>query len=147
MKKMPLKALLYMEDVFARKGFVRQDCRKTHERILERGALQCECRCDIHTGTFVRKIKIDCMEGKAMKTKTKHIIYGILYLIMCIISMGFIDIAFTAFINRIDVYSFVVLAIFSFSWWKSISGMCKHIVYLRFIQMAEEQVKKNAKQE
>lgn len=81
-----------------------------------------------------------------MKAKTKYRICGILYLIMCMFSMYLIDAVFMYFSSKPSIYAFTFLAVVSFAWWTSISGMCKYIVYLRFIQIAEEQVKKNDKQ-
>ena len=73
-----------------------------------------------------------------MKIKRKYMIYGILYLILAIISMSFIDTTFNLFATGPDIYSFCILVLVSFVWWKSISGMCKYIVYIRFIKLAED---------
>ena len=61
-------------------------------------------------------------------------------MVMCIFSMGLAGSAFTLFITEPDIYCFVVLVIFSFTWWKSISGMFKYIVRL---QSMEEGAEKN----
>lgn len=73
-----------------------------------------------------------------MKIKGKYTIYGILYLILAIIAMSFIDNAFNLFAIEPDIYSFCILVLVSFVWWKSLFGMCKYIVYIRFIKLAEE---------
>lgn len=73
-----------------------------------------------------------------MKTKTKYTIYGILYLIISVISIHLIDSAFYLFVANPDIYRFCILALISFAWWKSLSGMCKYIVYIRFIKLSEE---------
>lgn len=73
-----------------------------------------------------------------MKIKTKYTIYSVLYLILAIIAMSFIDNAFNLFAIEPDIYSFCILVLVSFVWWKSICGMCKYIVYIRFIKLMED---------
>lgn len=73
-----------------------------------------------------------------MKIKGKYTTYGILYLILSIISMSFIDNIFNIFATEPDIYSLCILVLVSFVWWKSLCGMCKYIVYIRFIKLAEE---------
>lgn len=73
-----------------------------------------------------------------MKIKWKYTIYGILYLILSIIAMSFIDTTFNNFATEPDIYSFCILVLVSFVWWKSLCGMCKYIVYIRFIKLVEE---------
>lgn len=73
-----------------------------------------------------------------MKIKTKYTIYGILYLIISVISIYLIDSVFYPFVVKPDIYRFCILVLVSFAWWKSLTGMCKYIVYIRFLKLANE---------
>lgn len=79
--------------------------------------------------------------------KAKYTIYGILYLIISVISIYFIDSAFYLFVVKPDIYRFCILVLVSFAWWKSLSGMVKYIVYIRFLKLAEEEQANAVKRE
>ena len=79
--------------------------------------------------------------------KAKYTIYGILNLIISVISIHLIDSAFYLFVVNPDVYEFCFLALISFAWWKSLSGMVKYIVYIRFLKLAEEEQANAVKRE
>lgn len=73
-----------------------------------------------------------------MKNKTKYTIYSVLYLILAIISMSLIDSSLIVFYENPDGYSFSFLAIVSFCWWQSISGMCRNILKIETEKLREE---------
>lgn len=73
-----------------------------------------------------------------MKTKTKYTIYSVLYLILAIICVSFIDSTFNLFATKPDIYSFGFLVFVCFCWWQSISGMCRNILKIETEKLREE---------
>ena len=74
-----------------------------------------------------------------MSIKAKYTIYGVLYLIILIISMSYIDSAFNLFSMQPDIYSFCSLTLIAFSFWKASSGLCKYIVYIRLAELEKQE--------
>lgn len=78
-----------------------------------------------------------------MKTKTKHAIYGILYLIIAIASLYFSYSMFEIFIIKPKIYIFFMLSLFLFAWWKSFSGFCKNILRIQLIDLSDKNKKED----
>lgn len=78
-----------------------------------------------------------------MKTKTKHAIYGVLYLIIAIASLSFSYSMFEIFIIKPKIYSFFMLSLFLFAWWKSFSGFCKNILRIQLIDLSDKNKKED----
>lgn len=78
-----------------------------------------------------------------MKTKTKHAIYGILYLIIAIASLSFSYSMFEMFIIKPKIYSFFMLLLFLFAWWKSFNGFCKNILRIQLIDLSGKNKKED----
>lgn len=73
-----------------------------------------------------------------MKNKKKYKVYSVLYLIIAIIAMYFIELTFSLFVSERSIYSFCILALVSFCWWKSISGMSRNILKFESEKLIEE---------
>lgn len=71
--------------------------------------------------------------------KAKYTIYGVLYLIILIISMSYINSAFRLFSMQPDIYSFGSLTLIAFSFWKASSGLCKYIVCIRLAELEKQE--------
>lgn len=78
-----------------------------------------------------------------MKTKTKYTIYGILYLIFAIMSLCFSHSMFEIFITKPQIYSFFMLLLFLFAWWKSFGGFCKSILRIQLIDLSDKNEKED----
>lgn len=72
------------------------------------------------------------------KQKLKYIVYGILWLILWLFSMSWIDGIFYSFLTEPCALTFIMLVMISFCMWEGISGMTRNIMRLQLNKTISE---------
>lgn len=72
------------------------------------------------------------------KQKLKYIVYGILWLILWLFSMSWIDGIFYSFLTEPRALTFIMLVMILFCMWEGISGLTRNIMRLQLNKIISE---------
>ena len=72
------------------------------------------------------------------KQKVRCVIYGVLWLILWLISMSWIDGIFYSLLTEPDILTFTLLVIVLFCMWEGISGLTRNIMRLQLNKTISE---------
>lgn len=65
------------------------------------------------------------------KQKLKYIIYGILWMVLWLFSLSWVDGIFYSLLNSPDILTFILLVMVLFCMWEGISGLTRNIMRLQ----------------
>ena len=72
------------------------------------------------------------------RQKVKYIVYGILWTVLWLFSMAWIDEIFYSLLTEPHVLTFILLAMVLFCMWEGISGLTQNILRIRVDKVLKE---------